>query len=369
MKIEENKAILWTGDNPLELESGGSIGPVEVSYETYGNLNEDRSNAVLILHAFSGSAYAAGHKKKEDKPGWWDSIIGAKKAFDTDKYFVICSNVLGGCSGTTGPSSIDPRTDKPYGLNFPSITINDMVEVQKRLVDNLGIKRLLSVSGGSMGGMQALAWMVKYPDSINSSIVIAASHRHSPQQIAFHEVGRQAIMADPNWNGGNYYDKSVPAKGLAIARMVGHITYMSEQSMEEKFGRQRKDKGQPFKFNADFEVEHYLRYRGDSFVKRFDANSYLYISKAMDQFDASKGKTLESALKGHKYKTMVISFNSDWLYPSHHSKEIVKACKRAGVDVTYCDIDSKYGHDAFLLETEDQEHLIKHFLDKVRKDL
>lgn len=369
MKFKENKAILWTGDNPLELESGASIGPVEVSYETYGNLNEDKSNAVLILHAFSGSAYAAGHKKGEDKTGWWDSIIGAKKAFDTDKYFIVCSNVLGGCSGTTGPSSIDPRTGKPYGLNFPSITINDMVEVQKRLVDNLGIKRLLSVSGGSMGGMQALAWMVKYPDSINSAIVIAASHKHSPQQIAFHEVGRQAIMADPDWMEGGYYGKSLPAKGLALARMLGHITYMSEQSMEEKFGRQKKTIPTGFKFNADFEVEHYLRYRGDSFVKRFDANSYLYLSKAMDNFDASGGRPLEDALKGHDHKALIISFTSDWLYPPSHSKEIVKACKKAGIDTTYCEVDSIYGHDAFLLETQEQSHLIKHFLEKVRKDI
>ena len=353
----------------IKLESGEPFGPIAVAYETYGKLDENKSNAILILHAFSGDANAAGSGEGEEKPGWWDSMIGPKKAFDTEKYFVICSNILGGCAGTTGPSSKDPSTNNPYALDFPFVSINDMVEVQRQFLDILGIKKLLSIAGGSMGGMQALSWMVNYPNRINSAIIIAASHKHSPQQIAFHEVGRQAIMADPDWDSGNYYGKSVPAKGLAIARMVGHITYMSEQSMEEKFGRQRKDKGQPFKFNADFEVEHYLRYRGDSFVKRFDANSYLYISKAMDQFDASKGKPLESALKGHGYKTMVISFNSDWLYPPHHSKEIVKACKRAGVDVTYCDIDSKYGHDAFLLETEAQEHLIKHFLEKVQKDL
>jgi homoserine O-acetyltransferase/O-succinyltransferase len=369
VKTEGNKAVLWTGDNPLELENGGRIGPVEAAYETYGRLNDEKTNAILVLHAFSGSAYASGHKKGEEKPGWWDSMIGAKKAFDTDKYFIICSNVVGGCSGTTGPSSINPATGKPYGLEFPAVTINDMVDVQKRLVDNLGIKKLLSIAGGSMGGMQALAWMVKYPEMINSSIVIAASHKHSPQQIAFHEVGRQAIMADPDWMGGDYYGKSVPAKGLALARMLGHITYMSEQSMEEKFGRQRKSGASEFKFNADFEVEHYLRYRGDSFVKRFDANSYLYLSKAMDKFDASKARPLESALKGHEYKTMVISFTSDWLYPSSHSKEIVKACKKSGVDATYCEIDSKYGHDAFLLETEQQSHLIGHFLEKVRKGI
>ncbi len=369
MRTEAKKAVLWTGDNPLKLESGDSLGPVEVVYETYGTLNEDRLNAILILHAFSGSAYAAGHKKEEDKPGWWDSMIGAKKAFDTDKYFIICSNVLGGCAGTTGPLSQNPSTGRPYGLDLPSITINDMVRVQKRLVDNLGIKRLLSVAGGSMGGMQALAWMADHPDSINSAIVIAASHKHSPQQIAFHEVGRQAIMADPDWMEGDYYGKSIPAKGLALARMIGHITYMSEQSMEEKFGRQTKQAGDKFKFTADFEVEHYLRYKGDSFVKRFDANSYLYLTKAMDRFDASGGKPLENALKGHKYKALVISFNSDWLYPSGHSKEIVKACKKAGVDATYCELDSKYGHDAFLLETKEQSHLIKHFLEKVRKDI
>jgi len=352
--------LLFNDVKPLKLESGEIISPLTVAYETYGTLNEKRSNAILILHALTGDSHAAI---------WWSDMIGPKKAFDTDKYFIICSNVLGGCMGTTGPASINPATDKPYGLDFPFISINDMVALQKRLIDSLGIEKLLSVAGGSMGGMQALSWMVQYPDKINSSIVIATSHKHSPQQIAFHEVGRQAIMADPDWCGGSYYDKELPAKGLSIARMLGHITYMSEQSMEAKFGRHKKGDSEKFKFTADFEVEHYLHYRGETFVKRFDANSYLYLTKALDQFDASGGEELEDKIDGHKYQTMVLSFKSDWLYPSHHSKEIVKACKRAGVDVTYCDIDSKYGHDAFLLEIDEETHLVKHFLEKVSKEI
>jgi homoserine O-acetyltransferase len=292
-------------------------------------------------------------------------MIGPGKAFDTEKYFVICSNILGGCRGSTGPGSINPKTNRPYALDFPLITIGDIVSAQKALIDYLGIDKLLTVVGGSMGGMQALAWLVKYPAKIRSAIPIASALKHSPQQIAFDEVGRQAIMADPNWKAGNYYGVKPPDKGLAVARMVGHITYMSDISMTEKFGRQRKNSNEPFKFTADFEVEGYLRYRGDNFVKRFDANSYLYITKAMDNFDASESKAPHEILAGKPVKVLVIAFKSDWLYPAYQSKEIVKECKLAGIDVSYCMVDSTYGHDAFLLETEEETHLISHFLKKV----
>jgi homoserine O-acetyltransferase len=349
----------------MTLESGERLGPVTLAYETYGELNENKSNAVLVFHALSGDAHAAGVDADGKNPGWWDSMIGPGRAFDTDRYFVICSNVLGGCKGTTGPSSINPATGAQYALDFPLVTINDMVDAQKRLIDHLGIDKLLTTVGGSMGGMQALSWVIRYPDSLHSAIPIATAIKHSPQQIAFNEVGRQAIMADPHWNSGNYYSGLPPAKGLAVARMIGHITYMSDISMEEKFGRQKKDGTQPFKFTADYEVEGYLRYRGDSFVKRFDANSYLYITKAMDNFDATQWRPLHDSLQGLKTKVLVIAFKSDWLYPAYQSKEIVKACKRSGIETTYCEVDSTYGHDAFLLEVEEETHLISHFLKKV----
>ena len=353
----------FTIDN-MTLESGERLGPVTLAYETYGELNENKSNAVLILHALSGDAHAAG-VDADGKKGWWDSMIGPGRAFDTDRYFVICCNVIGGCKGTTGPSSINPATGAQYALDFPLVTINDMVDAQKRLIDHLGIGKLLTTVGGSMGGMQALSWVIRYPDSLRSAIPIATAIKHSPQQIAFNEVGRQAIMADPHWSSGNYYGGLPPAKGLAVARMIGHITYMSDMSMEEKFGRQKKDGTQPFKFTADYEVEGYLRYRGDSFVKRFDANSYLYITKAMDNFDATQWRPLHDSLQGLKTKVLVIAFKSDWLYPAYQSKEIVKACKRSGIETTYCEVDSTYGHDAFLLEVEEETHLISHFLKKV----
>lgn len=349
----------------LKLESGERLGPITLVFETYGALNKEKSNAVLIVHALSGDAHAAGLHENEKDPGWWDAFIGPGKAFDTDKYFVICSNILGGCKGSTGPSSLNPATGSPYALDFPLISINDMVNAQKHLIEHLGIEKLLSVVGGSMGGQQVLSWLVNYPNKIFSVIPIATTIKHSPQQIAFNEVGRQSIMADAHWKSGNYYGGPTPSKGLAVARMIGHITYMSDKSMAEKFGRTKKGPGETFKFTADFEVEGYLRYRGDNFVKRFDANSYLYITKAMDNFDASGGKRLEEVLRGSKVKVLVISFKSDWLYPGYQSKEIVKACKLAGVETTYCEIDSTYGHDAFLLEVDEEAHLIRHFLKKV----
>jgi homoserine O-acetyltransferase len=352
----------------LPLDCGRSIGPVTLAYETYGSLNEDRSNAVLVLHALSGDAHAAGLHEGEKAPGWWDDMIGPGKGLDTGKYFVVCSNVLGGCKGSTGPATTNPRTGRPYGLEFPVLTIKDMVDAQSRLVESLGIKKLLAVVGGSMGGMQVLQWMVSYPERIRAAIPIATTLKHAPQQIAFDEVGRQAIMADNNWKEGEYYGGPPPSKGLAVARMVGHITYMSDASMAEKFGRRLKSEGEPGKFGADFEVEGYLRYRGDSFVKRFDANSYLYITKAMDNFDLLSERRLAEVFKGLRARVLVIAFKSDWLYPAYQSKEIVKACKLAGVDASYCEINSTYGHDAFLLEVEEETHLIQHFLRAVSEN-
>jgi len=348
--------------NELQLESGEKLGPITLAYETYGSLNREKSNAILVLHSLTGDAHAAGFHPGDKHPGWWDDMIGPGKAMDTNKYFVICSNVIGGCQGSTGPSSINPKTGKPYGLDFPLITIKDMVNAQRHLIDFLGIEKLLTVIGGSMGGMQVLQWMVSYPDRLRSAVPIATTLKHTPQQIAFDEVGRQAIMADPNWNGGYYYDSSPPDKGLAVARMVGHITYMSDSSMTEKFGRRIKDDKVPFKFGAEFEVEGYLQYRGSRFVKRFDANTYLYITKAIDYFDLLEGKKPGEVFKGLKIKVLVMAFKSDWLYPSYQAQEIARLCKLAGVDTTYCEIFSTYGHDAFLLEFEEETTLVANFL-------
>lgn len=349
------------------LENGAKLPELKIAYETYGRLNRRRTNAVLICHALSGDAHAAGFHKGKKKPGWWDDMIGPEKAFDTKKYFVICSNIIGGCKGSSGPNFLNPATGKPYGLSFPIVSIKDMVDSQKKLIDFLGIKKLLSVCGGSMGGMQALQWAISYPENVVSCIPIATTSKHSAQQIAFDEVGRQAIMADPAWSGGNYYEKGHPSAGLAVARMVGHITYMSNKSMEEKFGRVLKKKELGYEFTTEFEVEGYLRYRGDSFVKRFDANSYLYITKAMDYFDLQKEGKLHGAFKGVKSRFLVIAFSSDWLYPPFQSKEIVRALKMNGIDVTYCEISSDYGHDAFLLEFEEESKLVGHFLENAHK--
>lgn len=349
--------------NELILECGRTLGPVTLAYETYGRLNAEKSNAILVVHALSGDAHAAGVHRGENNPGWWDDMIGPGKAFDTDRYYVVCSNVIGGCKGSTGPASINPETGKPYALDFPMITVADMVNAQRHLVDHLGIERLLSVAGGSMGGMQVLQWVASYPERVRSAIPIATALKHSPQQIAFNEVVRQSIMADPDWRQGNYYEFGQPAKGLAVARMIGHITFMSDQSMEEKFSRRLRNGDYGFRFGADFEVEGYLRHRGDSFVKRFDANSYLYITKAVDYFDLSGGKLL-SREKHVDTRFLVISFKSDWLYPPVQSQEIVRSLQAGLTDVTYCEIGSTYGHDAFLVEVGEQTQLIRHFLEK-----
>jgi len=354
----------------LELDCGVTLVNVDCAYETYGSLNDDCSNAILVTHAFSGDAHAAGISS-DGQPGWWSNMIGPGLGFDTDRYFVICANVLGGCRGTTGPACLDPTTGEPYGMHFPVITIGDMVRLQKKLTDHLGIEKLLAVVGGSMGGMQVLEWAVAYPECVAAAIPIATTARHSAQQIAFNEVGRQAIMADPDWNQGDYYNSKPPARGLAVARMVGHITYMSDASMRQKFGRRLRDKDAfGFDFSVDFEVESYLRYRGSQFVNRFDANSYLYITKAMDYFDLSNGKpSLSAAFDRTKARFLVLSFSSDWLYPTYQSLEIVSALRGRNVDVAFCELPSHYGHDAFLLEVKEQTEMVKGFLASVYQDL
>jgi homoserine O-acetyltransferase len=362
--VRTRSVTLVQAPDELVLESGRRLAPVTVAYETYGKLDRERSNAILILHALSGDAHAAGFHEGEIDPGWWDSMIGPGKAFDTERYFVICSNVIGGCKGSTGPSSVNPATGKPYGPDFPIITVADMVSAQRLLIDHLGIDRLYAVVGGSMGGMQALQWAASYPHRVRAAIPIAAALRHSSQQIAFDEVIRQSIMADPDWRQGNYYEHGQPGRGLAVARMIGHITFMSDASMEEKFSRRLKNGIYSYSFAQDFEVEGYLRYRGDNFVKRFDANSYLYITKAMDYFDLSGGRLVSSDTTIDT-RFLVISFKSDWLYPSHQSREIVRELKRARIDATYCELDSTYGHDAFLLEAGAQTRIITHFLDNL----
>ncbi len=350
------------------LESGKKLGPINVRYETYGELNREKNNAILILHALSGDAHAAGYYTDRDKdPGWWDAMIGTGKAFDTDKYFIICSNVVGGCQGSTGPSSINPETGKPYGLSFPVVTITDMVRVQEKLISHLDIPCLYAVTGGSMGGMQALQWSVSFPEKVKSTIVLASTARMTAQGIAFNAVGRNAIMSDHRFQEGNYYEKEIPSLGLVIARMVGHITYLSDESMKIKFGRRlevREEYG--YDFSDEFEVESYLQHQGVKFVERFDANSYLYITKAMDYFDlGAKYGSLKDAFSKTETKFLIISFSSDWLYPSYQSKEIVFALMQNKMDVSYVELNCPYGHDSFLLETERQTQIIRSFLENI----
>ena len=355
----------------ITLDCGQTLSPVEVAYEIYGDLNNDRSNAILIGHAFSGDAHAAGISEEDGRTGWWDNMIGPGRGFDTDRYCVISSNVLGGCQGTTGPSSLNPATGKPYGSSFPFVTIADMARLQKMLVDHLGIERLLSVAGGSMGGMQVLQWVVDYPELVASTIPIATTLQHSAQQIAFNEVGRQAIMADPDWKGGDYYPGLGPQRGLAVARMIGHITYMSDESMHEKFGRRRRNiAGSEDESSGLFEVESYLRYRGGQFVSRFDANSYLTITRAMDSIDLSAGYgSLGDAFARSAARFLVVSFTSDWLYPSYQSQQIVRTLRSRNLDVAYVELPSNHGHDAFLLEVGELTELMQQFLDNTYKKL
>jgi homoserine O-acetyltransferase len=349
----------------LELESGAKLGPIRIAYETYGKLNREKSNAILICHALSGDAHAAGYHEGDSKPGWWDVAIGPDKGFDTNKFFVICSNIIGGCKGSTGPSSTNPSTGRPYGMDFPVITIKDMVNAQRMLIEHLGIPQLHAVAGGSMGGMQALQWAVSYPDMMKKAVIIASTASSSPQQIGFDTVGRRAITSDPNWKNGEYYGGDLPSIGLSIARMIGHITYLSDDSMISKFGRnlQGKEKVE-YDFSTDFQVESYLFHQGENFIKRFDPNSYLYITKAIDYFDLSKDKSLITGLSGIKSKVLVVSVTSDWLYPPYQSQDIVNALAANDIKASYGEIRSNYGHDAFLLEGGQLNYLLKRFFSR-----
>jgi len=359
--------------NEMILESGARLGPVTIAYETCGELNQNKNNAILICHALSGDSHVAGYYKEDDQqPGWWDIMVGPGKGIDTDKYFVICSNILGSCKGSTGPCTYNPKTVEPFGLDFPVVTIGDMVKAQKALLDHLGIQKILSIIGGSIGGMQVLEWSVKYPEMVVSAIPLATTTRHSALAIAFNEVARQAIMVDPNWNNGNYYSGPEPDLGLAVARMIGHITYLSDESMRLKFGRQLQDKSDiSYNFDADFQVESYLRYQGAKFVQRFDANSFLYITKASDYYDLEKlhgNGSAVNAFSKARAKFLVVSFTSDWLYPTYQSRAMVQAMKKNGLDVSFCEIEAEWGHDAFLLPSDRLTALMKGFLERVYRE-
>lgn len=354
------------GAQPLELDCGAALGPFTVAYQTYGSLNADKSNAILICHALTGDQFAADRNPLSEKPGWWNIMVGPGKVIDTDRFFVICSNVLGGCLGTTGPASINPETGKPYGLSFPVITIGDMVRAQSMLIDSLGIEQLFSVVGGSMGAMQVLEWASKFGDRVFSAIPIAGAPRHSAQNIAFHEVGRQAIMADPDWCQGNYLiEGKRPHRGLAVARMEAHITYLSEAALHRKFGRRLQEReAVTYGFDADFEVESYLRHQGSSFVDRFDPNAYLYITRAMDYFDMASehDDVLANAFLDTKVRYCVVSFSSDWLYPTSESRTVVHALNAVAANVSFIEIQTDKGHDAFLLDEPELHKTLSGFI-------
>ncbi len=360
-------SVVLGRDTPLRLECGVDLANFTVAYQSYGSLNADRSNAILICHALSMDQYVASTNPVTGKPGWWDVAIGPGKLLDTDRFFIVCANILGGCMGTIGPKEINPETGKVWGLDFPVITIWDMVNAQAMLLDHLGVESLFAVIGGSMGGMQVLEWATVYPERVRTAIPIATAPDHSAQNIAFHEVGRQAIMADPNWHGGNYLTEGTnPHRGLSIARMVAHITYLSESSLQTKFGRQLQDRDAiTFGFDADFQVESYLRHQGSTFVDRFDANSYLYITRAMDYFDLAEryDGVLGEAFRDSKTRFCVISFTTDWLYPTAESRKIVHALNSVAANVSFAEIESDNGHDAFLLEEPEFWKVLNGFLD------
>ncbi|MDW7738493.1 MAG: homoserine O-acetyltransferase [Bacillota bacterium] len=371
------RVVLADKDNPLPLDCGAQLYPVTVEYETYGKLSPEKDNAIFILHALSGDAHAAGWDAdwqkdnrpwREKRPGWWDEMVGPSKAFDTNRYYLVCANILGSCYGTTGPWEKNPHTGKPYALDFPVITVDDWVRLQVRLQDYLGLNKLLAVAGGSLGGQQALAWTISYPDRVSSAIILAASARLGAQGLAFNAVGRQAILCDPYFSNGDYYHSQPPDGGLELARMLGHITYLSYNSMEGKFGRRFQNGTHPcYKLNNEFSVESYLEHQGRSFVRRFDANSYLYLTRAMDYFDASlygEGD-LTLACAPITAKMLLISYSSDWLYPPSETRKIAEALLANKKPVSYIEIESDYGHDAFLLETEQTRPLIESFLSKV----
>ncbi len=361
--VDHCKSVTFEGE--FKLRSGHSFPRITLAYETYGRLNADASNAIVIFHALSGDSHVASHGP-EDVPGWWEDAVGPGKAYDTDKYFIICSNVLGGCKGSTGPMFINPADGKPYGMDFPVVTIEDMVHAQAKLLDYLGVETALLTTGGSMGGMLALQWAVSYPTRVRNVQILASTGWVSPQTIALNEVARQAIYADPNWNNGDYYEEGQPRpdKGLAVARMIEHITYLCEESMQNKFGRKLRDREKVgYDFKIDFEVESYLRYRGESFTRRFDANSLLYVTKAIDYFDIAEGfDSLDEALQRIEARVLVASYSSDWLFPPQQSVALASALLRSGIDTTYVGIESQYGHDSFLLEVDKLSKLTRDFL-------
>lgn len=366
--VETRQVVVFDGDEPLQLESGAEFGPIEVAYETYGELDEDRGNAIFVCHALSGDAHAAGFHEDDDRPGWWDNLIGPGRPLDTDRYFVICANVLGGCKGTTGPSTIDPITRRPYGLRFPVLAVRDLVEVHRALLRELGIDHLLAAIGGSLGGMQALQWALDYPQELEGALVIAASGRLSAQNIAFSAVAREAIVRDPDFAGGDYYSRGQrPDRGLALARMIGHITYLSEESMRAKFGRRIQDADEPrHGFDVDFEVESYLHYQGQSFVERFDANTYLYLTRVMDYFDPFADPVhTRKQLSGGSTRFLVLSFDSDWRFSTDHAREIVRELQLAGAPVTFREISAPQGHDSFLMPNPDYHRTVAAYLDRL----
>ena len=358
--------------SPLKLASGKVIDEYNLKYETYGVLNKEKNNAVLICHALSGNHHAAGCYKNENKPGWWDNMIGPGKQIDTNKLYVVCLNNLGGCHGSTGPTSQIPNTQKIYGSSFPIVTVNDWVNSQKELMDFLKIPSWRFIVGGSLGGMQAFQWTIQYPSLVKNCIVIAAAPKLTAQNIAFNEVARQAIMKDPNWHDGNYIEKGVvPAQGLSLARMLGHITYLSDESMGEKFGRELKQAKLNFNYDVEFQIESYLRYQGEKFVTGFDANTYLLMTKSLDYFDPIKdfGTSLKEIFKSVKSKYLVVSFTSDWRFPPKRSREIVKLLLDNEKDVSYSEINSEGGHDAFLMDNEDYFGVMKSFIDEVNNGI
>ena len=370
-KIKDFKTLIVK--KPLTLDCGRVINNFPIAYETYGKLNEKKDNAILIFHALTGDQFVAGKNPVTNKDGWWSYAVGPGKSINTDKYFLICANVIGGCMGSFGPSHIDPETNNPYGTNFPVITINDMVNAQVNLLDHFGIDKLFSVIGGSMGGMQVLQFVSNFPDKVKTAVPIACTSSHSAQNIAFNELGRQSIMADPNWINGDYQKENKnPSNGLSVARMAAHITYLSKKGLENKFGRKLQERDDlKFGFDADFQIESYLRYQGSVFVDRFDANSYLYITRAMDYFDLPRKfeGSLSKAFDNTKTKFFIISFTSDWLYPTQENKEIVIALNSIGADVGFAEIESDKGHDSFLLDVPDFLNVLKNFVDKSYEEL
>ncbi len=371
-QVETQRAVVFDGDHPLVLDSGAELGPIEVAYETYGELDAAGSNAIFVCHALSGDAHAAGYHAGENRPGWWDNLIGPGRPLDTDRYFVICANVLGGCKGTTGPSTIDPVTRRAYGLRFPLLAVRDLVEVHRALLAHLGIKRLLATVGGSLGGMQALQWALDHPEELGGALVIAASGRLSAQNIAFSAVAREAITRDPDFAGGDYYVRGRgPDRGLALARMIGHITYLSVESMREKFGRRIQDADTPrYGFDVDFEVESYLHYQGQSFVERFDANTYLYLTRVMDYFDPfSDPVETQRRISAGQTRFLILSFDSDWRFSTEHSREIAHELQMAGAPVTFREISAPHGHDSFLMPNPDYHRTVATYLERLSGEI